>query len=85
MLLSIDRYLEMTIRAWKFYLTPLRANLVIISLFIIIFGINFNVLLTFGHVEYSNKSEIIQCYTTDIPSTKWMAVWNQVFKLIFYT
>ena len=68
----------MTIRAWNFYLTPFRAYLVIIFLFIIIFGVNFNVLFTFGHIEYSNETELMQCYTTEIPSTKWMAVWNQV-------
>ena len=59
-------------------MTLKRANLMIFLLFIIISGLNVNVLFTFGHIEYSNQTQIVTCYSSNATSNNFMSTWNKV-------
>ena len=67
------------IKTWRTRVcTPRRAVIVATLLTLIILALNFHTLFTFGYREVINGTEIVQCYATDIPSTKIMGVWNTV-------
>ena len=77
-LISIDRFLIFKIKNWKkFYFTRPVALIAGLSLSGFIFVVNSNVLFTFGYQFKSNGTLVTQCFAT-IPSTQWMALWNDV-------
>jgi hypothetical protein len=77
-LISIDRLLIFKIKNWKkIYFTQGVAVISGLCLVLLIFLINSNVLVTFGHQVESNGTILTQCFAT-IPSTYWMIVWNNV-------
>ena len=76
----MDRYFIFKIKKWeKVYFTPKIAFTTGFILCLLIYSVNFNVIFTFGYQFASNGTQITQCFTT-IPSTYWMALWNQVKK-----
>jgi hypothetical protein len=81
--MSIDRYLVYKIKDWKkVYFTQGIAVVVGLSLTLLIYLINSNVLFTFGYEFVSNGTLITQCFST-IPSTYWMNVWSYVIFSIY--
>ena len=83
-LISCDRYLTIAFTTWKIKTVKtnggFKAGLAVV---VLLAGLNFHCLFTFGHVEYVNGTEIVQCYATDIPSTKIMGVWNTVHAFFY--
>jgi hypothetical protein len=78
LLIAVDRLFIFTIEKWKkFYFTPKIAFYTGLITCFLIYSINANVLFTFGYQFVSNGTQVTQCFTT-IPSTYWMAIWNQV-------
>lgn len=75
----------MIVKNWKSaYLTPKRAIIVGGACVVTFLLINFQVLFTFGHVTNNNGTESVECYATDVPSTKIMAISQLVNYLIFF-
>ena len=78
----MDRFLIFKVKDWKKkYFTEGIAAVCGLILTLAIFLINSNVIFTFGYQFNVNGTEVTQCFTT-IPSTYWMAAWNNVnFKI----
>ena len=83
-LICFDRYLTISSISWKTKFTKANGGLKVgLAVVVLLAGLNFHCLFTFGHVEYVNGTEIVQCYATDIPSTRIMATWNTVHAFFY--
>ena len=83
-LICFDRYLTISWISWKTKFTKANGGLKVgLAVVVLLAGLNFHCLFTFGHVEYVNGTEIVQCYATDIPSTRIMATWNTVHAFFY--